>query len=102
MRRRIMCGLVAMVLCSGQMCGVLPTFNRLAVNDTLRAACYPFGMADANIESFLTLAETDRLAGVSKFQQIILLPQVCAGDSPDLTNRCLTCSTAIFDQVYGE
>lgn len=110
MRRLGLCLLAVVVLCSGQMCGgpavvppaVDPGPDRLVVNDHLRVACAGFMRSDADLESYLMICESDRLAGWDKRSETMTLLATCSGSPyPDIKVDCTTCSTAVIEQIYG-
>ena len=75
--------------------------HRLAVNDTLRQACYPWGSSDAEIRGLLIELENDRQNGVTR-NQVMSVPQtVCTGPFPENNINCWACDLAVIDQIYG-
>lgn len=106
------------LLCSLPLgCGTsIPGFpdTRLEVNEGLRAQCPYF--TDQFIHASLSIAETDRQAGVSKHddlgsaiagcmqgcdQACQQAPNCTVTISAQCSASCLICFTAIVDQVYG-
>lgn len=73
-------------------------FDRLAANDTLRAAC-PW-LPDANINTMLMGTDYDREVGYSKTDETEIVMNVCASTVDPAA--CMVCSLAVLDQVYGE
>lgn len=106
MMRRALLVLAIVIVCSGQMCGVVDPMaspNRLEANDHLRAACAGFA-TDAAIEGFLTEVEANRLLGFTYAQQIQAMGNVCLNPqySLDLQLACYTCESAVVNQIYGQ
>ncbi len=98
--RWVLLTLAALVVCSGQMCGVPAAADRLEVNDHLRSACYPYGMGDLAIDTMISGVEADRLAGWDYSTELALVTGTCSNDPEPFV--CTACATAIIDQVYGK
>lgn len=84
-------------------------FDRLAVNDTLRAACDGFTFpstgaeyADPDIRAFLNAVEVDRKAGISEYTETNLMLDLCTQYPSNAQFVCGRCYTAIVTQVYSE
>ncbi len=82
--------LLALMVCSGPSC--LQPFDRLAVNDELRATCQ--GMPDSQILGRIEQAEAERLSGASKGAALAHFFAGC------INQLCYDCWTAVIDQVY--
>jgi hypothetical protein len=68
---------------------------RLQVTPALREACADYGSPDAETETALLAAELDRLSGLTWEEQRMAIGVMCWDDA------CLTCMTAVVNQVYG-
>jgi hypothetical protein len=101
--RFLILGLLAVAVCSGSICGVPGpnTFDRLAVNDHLRAACAGWMDTDIDIETMLSLGEQGRLDGMAYGDLLNSVIPICTANDPDTNNACWTCNTAVLDQLYG-
>ncbi len=100
---RIVLFCIVAPLCMGQMCGspAVPDLtdpNRLEVTDDLRTACP--GISDASIETLISAAEEDRLAGFPRQTLLDGLQEACS--STGHPQNCIDCNTAIINQVHGE
>ena len=96
--------IVLLLSCGPVPRGLIPAGDeRLQVTDTLRDACEPFGLNDIATDLLIQIVERDRLAGVSKDDNIADTVDSCRQSSdPDRAAACETCSVAIIEQVYGE
>lgn len=97
MTRKVFLGIPVLAgLSLGQMCGAPAPepFDRLGVNDSLRAACA--SLPDAQIQSLIMDAEADRLNGVPMNALITAMNQACLTRG----GECSVCTTAIIKQVY--
>ncbi len=102
--RRTVTALVIVVaaMCCGQGCpSPVPKVDPLVVNDTLRAACNPWGAADPDIRGLLLAVDADLKAGNPRTQEVSVLTATCVGPFPDNNQHCLNCTLAIIDQIYG-
>ena len=84
-----MCLAVALVGCGTQ-------FDRLAVNDDLRAACP--GITDSEILFQIGQAEALREQGYSYAETLEVFNDICA--TVDREFDCIICSHAVALQVY--
>lgn len=101
MTRKVLLGIPVLAgLSLGQMCGAPAPqpFDRLAVNDGLRAACP--GLADPFISTMITTAENMRVVGVPKNEAISSSVEGCSGTHA--AALCLQCGMAVLNQVYGK
>ena len=98
--RWVLLSLVALLVCSGQMCGAPAAADRLEVTDHLRSACYPYGMGDLAIDTMISGIEADRLAGWDYSSEMAAFSVTCSNDPTPF--YCTACMTAIIDQVYGK
>lgn len=84
-------------LLMGQMCSApLHDDGRLEVTPALQEACADFALSDAQIQTTIDFTEADRLMGVSWERAISDMSIGCQFQAD-----CMTCGSAVTDQVYG-
>lgn len=92
--------MIVLVLVAG--CGASPLtttgLGRLDVTPVLQAACGEF-LSDAEINTFISLVELDKLNGFSYQDAVFVILAEC--EPASLATKCNTCYVTITDQVYG-
>ncbi len=82
-------------------CGAVQSGSEFS--SSAREKCREAGYSDDQIDTLFVLTEGDREAGFSRSEElgggITGCQQGCSGDS-DCFDDCVTCATAITDEVY--
>ena len=79
---------------------LVPEFDRVAVTDTLIAACPTFTYAEIN--TLVILCEQDRLDGWSKSDMLQNALWTCApAVSTPRYSHCMSCYTSVVEQICG-
>lgn len=99
--RRVLCVVLAMGLGTLSVGGCPPVEGRLDVTDDLRQACSGFA-TDPQIEVLITETETDRINGWTKQEVFASTEMICYAYTSDVALACMTCGSAVLDQVFGE
>jgi len=106
--RRLLFVVLLAGLAMGPVCGMpIPGEDpsRLEVTDTLRATCAEYGLTDSAIATLITWTEEQRLAGMTRMESLedgrIGCLDAMDRWGPECGGPCLTCATAITQQVYG-
>jgi hypothetical protein len=78
--------------------GIAAPLGRLGITFAVQQACG--GASDQEIQSIITVVEGAKTKGTAKDTTLSVFAKECAADTATEA-VCLTCTTAIIDQVYS-